>query len=98
MDPFSSIKRSNPKSHRREQKMTEESEQICENHDHWATTLNAVTPKGNPLVTDVVSDRIEQLLKMQLSERKLTSKEIEVVAAELIRTMVPNPPKPEATQ
>ena len=68
------------------------------NEEHWVTTRITEVSKHNPLVTQAVSASIEQLLKGPLSERQLPSAELKSVAGTLIADMVPDPPKPEATQ
>ena len=66
--------------------------------DHWASTLITEARKRHPLVTQAVSARIDQLLQGQLSERQLSSKEVESVAVALVADMVPVSSKAEAKE
>ena len=68
------------------------------NDDHWITTRISEARKHHPLVTEVVSDRIDKLLNGQLSEGQLTSTELTSLARKLIADMVLAPPKAEAMQ
>jgi hypothetical protein len=68
------------------------------NDDHWRITRVSEARKRHPLVTEVVSARMDKLLKGQLSEGPLTSTELASVASELIAEMVSAPPKAEAKQ
>jgi hypothetical protein len=62
-------------------------------NDPWITTRITEARKHHPLVTDAASDRIEELLNGQLSERQLPQAELKTVAAALIADMIPVPPK-----
>jgi hypothetical protein len=61
------------------------------NDSHWITTRIDAVRKRHSLVTEAVSDRLEKLLKEQLSDGQLTSTELTGVAKELIADMVPAP-------
>ena len=78
--------------------MIEEPGHNCESDDHWSSTLITGARKSNPLVTEVVSVRIEQLLKGQFSGQPLTPTELKSIAIGLIGDMIPVSPKSEATQ
>ena len=68
------------------------------NTNHWTSTVITGARKTSPSVTNDASDRIEGLLKGELSERSLPQGALKSLARELIKDMVPVPPKPEATQ
>ena len=68
------------------------------NADHWITTRVTKARKRHPSVTEAVSDRIDQLLAGELSERQLPPTELTSVARALIADMVSAPPKAEAKQ
>ena len=78
--------------------MPEQSESTGDSGDQWVSSLLKAARKNNPLVADGVFDRLESLLKGQISERDLTTTNLKVVAEQLIGDTVPKPPEPEETQ
>ena len=75
--------------------MLEQSESTTDSGDQWVSSLLKGFRENNPLVPDGVFDRLELLLKGQISERDLTPTNLKVVAEQLIGDMVPKPPEPE---
>lgn len=61
----------------------------------WITTRVSAALASNTSVTKAASVRVEALLRSQLSERQLTSKELAGLATSLITDMTPTPPTSE---
>lgn len=68
------------------------------NDDQWMTTGVAEAREGHPLVTEVVSTRIAQLLNGELGERSLPAARLKALATALIAEMVPASPTVEPKQ
>ncbi len=66
--------------------------------DQWVSSLLKGVRENNPLVPDGVFERLELLLKGQMSERDLTPTNLKVVAEQLIRDVVSKPPEPEGKE
>jgi hypothetical protein len=65
---------------------------------HWITVRVGEAQKLHTSVTEAVSTRVEELLKGQLSKRRLRQTELTTVAMLLIAEMVPSPPKAEVDE
>ena len=68
------------------------------NNNEWVADRIAEASEQNPLVTEVVTGRIAQLLKGPLSERQIPSADIKNVAKTLIADMTPLTPTSDQTQ
>lgn len=68
------------------------------NDEHWFSTVFAGFREVYPLVPAEAFDRIEDLLKGDLSERTLTPARLKTIAMELIEDIAPTSPKPEVKQ
>jgi hypothetical protein len=64
--------------------------------DHWIITRIAEARAAHPLVTDVASARIAELLTGPLSEQQFSQKDLTSVAKALIAAMAPAPPRIDA--
>ena len=78
--------------------MTKEPESTSGSGDQWVSSLLKAVRENNPLVPDGVFDRLELLLKGQISEGDLTPTNLKLVAEQLIGEMVPKPPEPEGKE
>ena len=68
------------------------------NHDNWIRARISEARAIHQLVTQSVSDRMDELLNGQLSKRPLSKAELTSIAKELIEGMGPVSPKTEGKQ
>jgi hypothetical protein len=66
------------------------------NDDSWIAARIREARERSPLVTEVVSARMGDLLKGQISERQLSSGELATVAVQLLSDMVSVAPSAES--
>ena len=71
---------------------------VNEGNDHWGTTLLEDARKNNALITAAVTDYIDLMLKGELSEKSLTSKDLKQAANELLGHMNPEKTSQEASE
>jgi len=64
--------------------------------NNWATARVTEAKAATPTVTDAASTRMQKLLTDQLSARQLSQKDLNEIAQELIKDMLPPSPKPES--
>ncbi|MDH4185986.1 MAG: hypothetical protein OEV08_03225 [Nitrospira sp.] len=62
----------------------------------WVSTRINEAHKANPSVAESVLKNVEELLKAQMSERQLSSKELAEIAKTLIAANIAAPPEAEA--
>ena len=78
--------------------MPEQSESTSDASDQWVSAILKTARQNNPLVANGVFDRLELLLKGQISERDLTPTNLKAVATQLIGDMLPKVSESEETQ
>ncbi len=66
--------------------------------DQWITTRITEARTCHPLVTEAVSSRIAEVLKVQLSGQQLSQRDLTSIAEELIAEMHPTPPEYEVNR
>lgn len=77
--------------------MPKESTSTSETGDQWVSLLVNEARNRHSLVADGVFDRIELLLKEEISEKDLTPPNLKRIAIQLLGAMVPPLLEPEET-
>ena len=75
--------------------MAEEQKSTSDNADQWVSHLIDNARNSNPLVREDLLNRMDQLLKGQISDRLLTQTNLKSVATQLLLDMTPEQPDPE---
>ena len=78
--------------------MTPEAECTIESSEDWILTVTHKAQSKYPAVSERVRATLEQSLKEELSDRKLTSKNLTIIATKLLAEQAHQQPESEETQ
>ena len=78
--------------------MPEETESPTNSSDQWVSDVIDRARKSNPLVPENTLATMQQLLRGQISEEKLTPTNLKKIAVQLLGDMASKQPESEETQ